>query len=596
MRRSSGLLGVVVGALAAATAVLAPPDGSAAAEDRKGGKPAVAEPVKIPVRLTPGARLRYVYRRAERSKMAEASDPVSLEAEHRYECVVVSAAPDRSELDVTFEAVRATFVGAQGPIAIDTAKAPPPVPADAFDRMRVISLTYRVGRTVRVTLDARGAVTGVTGMAEIARAAFAGTDAASDPELRKADFGRREMTEFLPAPPSPPRVPGATWDEKTPGRVAEILCQFRTRSTMSAPTATEATVSTDFTWSSDRAGPGGRWDEHTGKQTSSWSLADGMLLRSALSLKVVVTGKEAADGTLEMSIERTAEAPSSATSPAAAQPAGAVAVGFAPAPGAKASYRFRRTSASNIVELKQVADETSEAEYTLAAKSRRDGGGAVADVTFSRISGSFLARDGTKVAYDTAKPGPAPTEPVAKLRVVVASALVGRSFPVEFDATGAVVAAPGARDAILKAVAGQDFGPLGDVGGLLSESDVVSIVAEYFVPGPSGRRSRGEPTTVEADRTLGKVPFGFDETSDLVSSSAGGLAKFAESYRYHPAPGAPPTQKNEADGTGEFEWNLGDGLPQRAKRRWQFRTSGRFSGSGALEVSLERTTPATRTK
>jgi len=577
---------LLVLAVAFATAAVAADAPAARAQDAK--PPAAADAPLLVVRPKVGDVLRFRYRRTEKSILSGAPKAWEQSREIVFACTVAETPPGGGAvLDFVEESAKGRF-----PLAVGTAQeydsaAKAPLPKDEDALTGTLVETFMVGVKARVTLDAHGAVTKVSGVRDAAKAAFKGSPLEGHPSVESSEFETGVVSEFFPGHPEAGRVPGASWTERVPGRMGELMFEGRPLRTMRAPSADAVTVDGDWTGKIESRAAGGV-SEYSGKDLTSWSRADGLLLVATVSVTVRSEGPEGGEGSLEQTFERIGADGKALAAPTAAPAAAAgppVTFGISAKPGAKATFRYTRTCTSTVKEMGggTTTDDITR-EYTVLVKAARPGGGATLEVTYGPVSGRFDRGTGA-ATFDSAKKEPLPADPVAKLRAVLTSAFAGKKVEVDVDASGAATAVRGAREIVDAAAKGQDFGPIGDPMKMLKEKDLLEMASEGFVPCLGGAHAAGSAWTVNATRELGSLTTGFDETFTLRSADAA-RATVEETYAYDPAPGA--MEGLRAEGSGRSVWNRTDGLAESVTREWTMTGRGKFTVDGARTEKLER--------
>jgi len=250
---------------------------------------------------------------------------------HEYSVTVKAARADGGlDVDLVFESIRNKRLNRAtgGWSEIDTSKS---FLAGADMKLQIVDTVTRamVGRAVRVTLDPHGVPTASSGMREAIRAGIKGAPMEAmlpvDEVFSDADC-MKLLVKLFAAAPAGPRAVGSKWTGDAKADVNDQGLDFAVESTLTEPTADDATVASKYAWKpGNAASDGGAKGSGGGESTTKFSRKDGFVLSMTRRLEANREAAAAkATSHTDWTIERLPPAekkPADAAKPADAPPA-----------------------------------------------------------------------------------------------------------------------------------------------------------------------------------------------------------------------------------------------------------------------------------
>jgi len=265
-----------------------------------------AKTVALRVTAKPGDIWRF-RRSVERSVTCpqlatDAADSVSQE----YTVKVTAVGEDGTfSLDVAFGAAKGkSKASAETTLEFDSSKALP-ASESPLDTVMLHSLTYLGGATVKVKIDARGAVTEVVGVRAALAKALAGTPFAVFADQMSDDEARQKLQAYLPPLPGEDHAVGANWkDEQKVEYGPRQKYGFERTWTLAAPKDGSVALTAELRHVPGDSVPEGQTNSGEGKLAESRSAADGMLLSRKVTANFKGEGNFDVDARHTETIER----------------------------------------------------------------------------------------------------------------------------------------------------------------------------------------------------------------------------------------------------------------------------------------------------
>lgn len=249
--------------------------GVAGAQDEK--KEAAA--VELRVKGAKGDAWKFERRRARKVVCPQMSTDSEQEIVEPYTVTVLSAGErGRLDLEVEFGTITGSLKAQDGStLAFDSSK---DLPAGApLDELQMRVFTAHASSKIKVTVDARGKVTAVSGYREAAVKALKGTPFDGFAQKMSDAEQVKEMQPYLPPLPGEDLAPGATWkDEKQLDFGARRQFGYERTWSVTPPADGAVAVTAKLEHVPGDSVPEGQTNAGKGETSDSRSAKDGLLL------------------------------------------------------------------------------------------------------------------------------------------------------------------------------------------------------------------------------------------------------------------------------------------------------------------------------